>query len=62
MLKYGSLHIGRRLEQSFAGLLSLYLMSKGVEDVDPYSFMPHEEAPVQTFEQQRMKVLGEKSG
>ncbi|WP_373456131.1 hypothetical protein [Acinetobacter sp. YH01016] len=31
-------------------------------EVDAYSFMPHEEAPELTFEEQRMKDLKKKSG
>jgi len=38
-----------------------YLVSKGGKDIDVYSFMPHEEAPVTSFEEERMKAIKKKS-
>jgi hypothetical protein len=63
-LKYGSLSVIRRIEQGFGGWMAHYThfqVEKGT-DIDPFDFMPHEEAPTQTFEQQRMKAIQEKSG
>lgn len=43
-IKRGSLFFGRRIEQSIGGFSAIYMSGKGVKDVDPYSFMPHEES------------------
>ncbi|MFH4258903.1 hypothetical protein WAJ21_21040, partial [Acinetobacter baumannii] len=42
--KYGSLNLGRRLEQSFGSWMAHYTGFKVKEGtkVDPYIFMPHE--------------------
>ncbi|MEG2750057.1 MAG: hypothetical protein RR939_11775 [Acinetobacter sp.] len=62
--KYGSLNIGRRIEQGVGNLYSLYFNGKVDEDkrVDARIFMPHEEVPETTFEEERMKALKKKSG
>lgn len=41
--KRGSIHLGRRVEASFALLLSTYLRSKGAKEVSMRDFMPHED-------------------
>lgn len=45
--KYGSLNLGRRLEQSFGSWMTHYTGFKVKEGtkVDPYIFMPHETPP-----------------
>ncbi|MFH4214143.1 hypothetical protein WAI87_19800 [Acinetobacter baumannii] len=45
--KYGSLNLGRRLEQSFGSWMAHYTGFKVKEGtkVDPYIFMPHETPP-----------------
>lgn len=43
--KRGSLFIGRRIEQAFGNFSATYLASKGAKDVDPLSFMVHEDKP-----------------
>ena len=62
--KYGSLNIGRRIEQGVGNLYSLYFNWKVDEDkrVDARIFMPHEEVPETTFEEERMKAIKKKSG
>lgn len=63
-LKRGSFFIGRRIEQSIGGLSAIYMSGKGVKDVDPRSFMPHEEKPQQeeiSLEEYMMKNFGEGS-
>ena len=62
--KRGSLFIGRRIEQGFGNLMAYYTQLKVGSDaeVDAFDFMPHEEAPELTFEEQRMKDLKKKSG
>nr|WP_081403377.1 hypothetical protein [Acinetobacter equi] len=60
--KRGSLFTARRIEQSIGGLSALYVSLKGVKDVDPYSFMPHEQKPQQvemSLEEYMMQQFGE---
>jgi hypothetical protein len=61
--KYGSLFFGRRLEQSFGNWMAHYSRFKVKEgtDIDVFDFMPHEEAPSTSFEQERMKAIEKKS-
>lgn len=55
--KWGSLNIGRRIEQSGAVVAKASYFGKTKDDVDIYDLMPHEEKPVATEEQIR-KMLG----
>lgn len=57
--KYGSLNLGRRIEQGIGNLYALYVNGKVDEDkrVDPRIFMPHEDIPGTTFEEDRMRAL-----
>ncbi|OTG85815.1 hypothetical protein B9T31_09470 [Acinetobacter sp. ANC 4558] len=60
--KRGSLFTARRIEQSIGGLSALYVSVKGVKDVDPYNFMPHEEKPLKvemSLEDYMMQHYGE---
>lgn len=61
--KYGSLFFGRRLEQSFGNWMAHYTLFKVKQgtDVDPFTFMPHEDAPPTSFEEERMKAIKKKS-
>ena len=46
--KYGSLNIGRRVEQAVGSILSFYANSnkgKGAKAFSPFDFMPHEQRP-----------------
>lgn len=52
--KYGSLFFGRRIEQSFGSWTAHYTSLKIHKEVDPYDFMPNENAPDLTYEQMRM--------
>ena len=62
--KYGSFNVGRRIEQGVGNLYALYANGKVDEDkrVDARIFMPHEEIPELTFEEERMKAIKKKSG
>ena len=62
--KRGSLFIGRRIEQGFGNLMAHYTRFKvdNDTDVNALDFMPHEEVPETTFEEERMKALRKKSG
>lgn len=47
-LKYGSLNIGRRVEQAVGNLMAFYANSnkgKGAKAFSPFDFMPHEHKP-----------------
>ncbi|WP_336141995.1 hypothetical protein [Acinetobacter sp. 102] len=47
-LKYGSLNIGRRVEQAVGNLMAFYANSnkgKGAKPFSPFDFMPHEQKP-----------------
>lgn len=47
-LKYGSLNIGRRVEQAVGNLLCVYAnerRKKGSKLFSPFDFMPHEQKP-----------------
>ena len=61
--KRGSLFVGRRIEQGFGNLMAHYTQFKVGSDVevDAFDFMPHENAPELTFEEQRMKDIKKKS-
>lgn len=46
--KYGSLNIGRRVEQAVGNIMSFYAnsnRSKGSKPFSPFDFMPHEQKP-----------------
>ena len=46
--KYGSLNIGRRVEQAVGNILSFYANGNrkaGSKPLTPYDFMPHEQKP-----------------
>lgn len=62
--KYGNFNLARRIEQGVGNLFALYFNSKVDEDkrVDARTFMPHEEVPELTFEEQRMQAIKKKSG
>ncbi|MBO1529654.1 hypothetical protein J3492_00300 [Psychrobacter sp. F1192] len=47
----GSLNVGRRVEQSVANMMSIYINSQG-GDIDPLELMPHEDDVIETFEAQ----------
>lgn len=61
--KRGSLFTGRRIEQSFGGWMAHYTRFKVKDgsDVDPHDFMPHEDEPEMSFEEQRMQAIKKKS-
>ena len=62
--KRGSFFTGRRIEQSIGALMALYAQNhvkEGVE-VNPYDYMPHEDEPEMSFEEQRMQAIKKKSG
>lgn len=61
--KRGSLFVGRRVEQSIGNWMAHYTRFKVKDgtEVDPRDFMPHEEAPELTFEEERMKAIKKKS-
>ena len=47
-IKYGSLNIGRRVEQAVGNLMAFYANSnkaKGAKALSPFDFMPHEQKP-----------------
>lgn len=47
-LKYGSLNVGRRVEQAVGNLMAFYANSnkgKGAKAFSPFDFMPHEDKP-----------------
>ena len=47
-IKYGSLNIGRRVEQAVGNLMAFYANSnkgKNAKAFSPYDFMPHEQKP-----------------
>ncbi|MCJ0828701.1 hypothetical protein MN869_09600 [Acinetobacter sp. NIPH1876] len=47
-LKYGSLNLGRRVEQAVGNLMAFYANSnkgKGAKPFSPFDFMPHEQKP-----------------
>ncbi|NHC02322.1 hypothetical protein G9F31_00795 [Acinetobacter sp. 187] len=61
--KYGSLFVGRRLEQEFGRLFARYMNTKLPADKqieDPRIYMVHEEMPVLTYEEERMKQIEKK--
>lgn len=61
--KRGSLFVGRRIERSVGVLTALYAQNhvkEGVE-VNPYDYMPYEDEPELTFEEQRMQAIKKKS-
>lgn len=47
----GSLNVGRRVEQTAANMMSIYISSNG-NDIEPIELMPHEDDVVETFEDQ----------
>lgn len=56
--KRGSIFTGRRVEQAIGNWMahySRYKVKEGVE-VDAFDFMPHEEAPVLTYEEERLRA------
>ncbi|MFH7353082.1 hypothetical protein L1A70_14810 [Acinetobacter bereziniae] len=63
--KYGSLFVGRRIEQAVGRFHSFYAIVNSKEEhrdkIDPFDFMPHEEGPPTTFEEERMKAIKKKS-
>ncbi|WP_228203392.1 hypothetical protein [Acinetobacter sp. CFCC 10889] len=59
--KRGSLFFGRRLEQVFGRYHADYIALKIQKEVDVYNFMPHEDAPETSFEEERMKAIRKKS-
>lgn len=62
--KRGSLFMGRRIEQSIGALMAQYRQHNvGPEmEVNPYDYMPHEDEPEMSFEEQRMQAIKKKSG
>lgn len=56
--------MGRRIEQGVGNLYALYFNGKVEEDkrVDARIFMPHEDEPEMSFEEQRMQAIKKKSG
>lgn len=59
--KYGSLFLGRRLEQVVGRLHADYVALTIRKDVDVYDFMLHEVAPETSFEEERTKAIQKKS-
>ena len=61
--KRGSLFIGRRVEQGFGNLMAHHTMFKvkDPESVSALTYMPHEDVPVTTFEEERLKAIKKKS-
>lgn len=55
---------GRRIEQGLGYIFARYVNSgrKENELIDPRAFMPHEEIPVLTYEEERLKQIKKKSG
>lgn len=62
--KRGSFFTGRRIEQAIGALMALYAQNKVKEGVEisPYDYMPHEDEPEMSFEEQRMQAIRKKSG
>lgn len=61
--KRGSLFTGRRIEQAIGALMALYAQNhvkEGVE-ISPYDYMPHEDEPELSFEEQRMQAIRKKA-
>jgi len=61
--KRGSLFTGRRVEQAIGNWMAHYTMFKvkDPESVSALTYMPHEETPVTSFEEERMKAIRKKS-
>lgn len=63
--KYGPLFFGRRIEQAVGRFHALYAKVNTKEEyrdqIDAFDYMPHEEAPATSFEQERMKAIEKKS-
>ncbi|WP_316250864.1 hypothetical protein [Acinetobacter variabilis] len=61
--KRGSLFTGRRIEQAIGALMALYAQNKVKEGVEisPYDYMPHEDEPELSFEEQRMQAIRKKA-
>ncbi|WP_448761823.1 hypothetical protein [Acinetobacter tandoii] len=61
--KRGSLFIGRRVEQAMGNFMAHYTMFKvkDPESVSALTYMPHEDAPVTSFEEERLKAIKKKS-
>ena len=63
--KYGPLFFGRRVEQAAGNMMAFYLRNNTSEQyrhlIDAFDYMPHEEAPATSFEQERMKAIEKKS-
>ncbi|AXY57264.1 hypothetical protein CDG60_12230 [Acinetobacter chinensis] len=59
----GSLFVGRRVEQGFGNWMAHYtrFKVKDPESVEALSFMPHEDQPETSFEQERLKAIRKKS-
>lgn len=53
--RYGSLNVNRRLEQELAELKMMFAVKLGAKDVDIYDYMPHEDAPVISFEEMKQR-------
>lgn len=51
--RYGSLNVNRRLEQELAELKMMFAIKLGAKDVDIYDYMPHEDAPMISFNEMR---------
>ena len=58
----GSLFVGRRLEQCFGNWMAHYTRFKVKPDteVTAFSFMPHEDEPVTSFEDERRLAIQKK--
>lgn len=61
--KRGSLFYGRRIEQAIGNWMAHYTMFKvkDPEDVSALTYMPHEDVPETSFEEERMKAIRKKS-
>lgn len=49
LLKYGSLNVARRLEQTMGNFFANYLSFKGAKGVEPIKFMPNESRALREF-------------
>lgn len=63
--KYGSLFLGRRIEQAVGRFHALYAIVNTKEEhrnqVNVFDFMPHEYEPSTSFEEERMQAIKKKS-
>ncbi|AXY60028.1 hypothetical protein CDG61_08310 [Acinetobacter sp. WCHAc010052] len=59
----GSLFVGRRVEQGFGNWMAHYTLFKvkDPESVEALSFMPNEDQPETSFEQERLKSIRKKA-